>query len=388
MSETPAGWYDDDDASTNVAPNNTTQWWEVKQSLGGDSIGEYRLVSYVYDHDGDDSNNENGQFAPDDDLENDTDFFDYNDTGGDAYNPRGILTVQGSSADGSEAQIQVEIPLRINDLEEFAPILWIGSGGAIATPGSLNITDSANNKIILTNPGSGCSKPADISSNDVISDARSIPSIQSVKDIVNDSSNDSKINTSYNNDNYFGKVDPGIKKYTTGVAGDECEAANDLCYVYKLGSLTITKDATVDGAANVTVYVDGDVTIGQITDTTNLTVGADNSSSSDYFELYVEDNKAITINTGSSNTVTFRGLIHAPSSTLTINGGGNVNIFGSVWVNKFVNNTSGTVKIEGDKSSTGVGASEPAYKVYTTSEFRTPRPITGNPTEWVREEVE
>ena len=389
ISNTPAGWFDDDNASTNVAPNSTAQWWQVKQSLGGDSIGEYRLVSYVYDHDNNDADNDNGQFAPDDDLENDTDFFDYNNVGS-GYDPVGILTVQGRSVDedgkpnGSEAQIQVKIPLRINDIEKFAPILWVGSG-AIATPGNLNITNSANNKIILSNSGSGCSKPPDINGNDAISDARTIPFIQTIGDTITTASAASQTNgfdETDSDDDYFGGT--AKTKYTTGIAGDECEAENDICYLYELNSLTITDDAEVDGAANVTVYVNGTVNISG----TDVQIGS--TASSDYFELYVDNGNAININTGSAgNKIDFTGLIHAPTSTLTVNGSGNLNINGSVWVGEFVNNnTTGTVTIKGDDSSTGVGASEPAYKVYTTSEFRTPRPITGNPTEWIREEVD
>ena len=381
ISETPAGWYDDDNALSNVAPNDTTQWWEVKQTLSGDSIGEYRLVNYEYDNDGDLSTNDNGEFSPDDDTENDTDFFDYNDTGS-GYNPRGILTVQGRSEDGSEAQIQVEIPLRINDLEEFAPILWIGSGGAIATPGTLSITDSADNKIVLSDPGSGCSKPADINGNDAISDSRSIPSIQTIRETIATADTASQTNgfdETNSNDDYFGGT--AKTKYTTGIAGDECERDNDLCYLYDLNSLTITHDAEVDGAANVTVYVDGTVNISG----TDVQIGS--TASSDYFELYVDNGNAINIDTGSAgNNINFTGLIHAPTSTLTVTGNGNLIVNGSIWVSEFVNNA--TVTITGDESSTGVGASEPAYKVYTTSEFRTPRPITGNPTEWIREEVD
>lgn len=390
LANTPAGWFDDNDAGTNVSPSNTNQWWEIKQNLADDSIGEYRLVSYRYDIDDNLATNNNGQFAPDDDEQNDNDLFDFNDTPGTLnnpsppglpYNTRGILTIQGRSSDGSEAQIEVEIPLRINDLEDFAPVLWIGNG-AITTPGTIDITNSDDN-IVLSDSGGECIKPADINSNNVISDARNIPSIQTVADTIN-AATVSQLNGYAGGQ--FGKTNENA--YVTGVAGDDCETASDYCYFYDLTQLDIDSNAQVDGVSDVTVYVDGSVSITPppATPATVINIGGTTFSSSDYFELYVDNGNLITI-TPNGNTVNIRGLIHAPTSTLTIVGNGTVNINGAVWVNDIIN-TSATLNITGDDSSIAVGSGEPAYKFYTTSETRTPRPVTSSPTNWVREEVE
>ena len=79
-------------------------------------------------------------------------------------------------------------------------------------------------------------------------------------------------------------------------------------------------------------------------------------------------------------------LFTLQNSTLTITGGGTVNINGSVWVNDFVNTTA-TVNISPDDSNLSSTVSDKAYEFYTTTSGRTPRPITGSPTNWNTEEI-
>ena len=207
LANTPPGWFDDSNAATNVAPNNTNQWWEVKQNLADDSIGEYRLISYEYDRDrtsiredlNNDGNlddatpdNENGVFSvlSDANIDDDTSTLasgvtagsitDENDTDDNGQSDaKGILTIQGRSSDDSEAQIQVDIPLRINDFDNLAPLLWVGSGSitSFGGTGKLNLVDG---NIVMSNPGGNCPGMADIDSNNVINDSRDLP------DIIND----------------------------------------------------------------------------------------------------------------------------------------------------------------------------------------------------------
>ena len=99
----------------------------------------------------------------------------------------------------------------------------------------------------------------------------------------------------------------------------------------------------------------------------------------------------ITLNANGGD-ITINGFIHAPQSTLTITGGGNVTINGSVWVGDFVNNSTGTVTISPDIVSREPTPSDPstsgrAYKFYSTTPSRTPRPLTGSPTDWKTQEV-
>jgi hypothetical protein len=106
-----------DDYFPSLTPNvaNTIALAEDGQILNNDgdntdsfNIGSYSLVSYDY-------SNANDVFNSTNDTTNN--------------NARGILTVKGTAPDGSEAQIEAEIPVRINlrDMETIAPALWVGS---------------------------------------------------------------------------------------------------------------------------------------------------------------------------------------------------------------------------------------------------------------------
>ncbi|WP_019506439.1 hypothetical protein [Pleurocapsa sp. PCC 7319] len=403
IATTPTGW---EDGGTAAAPNDTTKWWEINENIDGtagdETIGEYKLVSYVYDNDGNRADNDNGQFVPNDDLANTTDSFTYNDTAYDpvtspnGYNPRGILTIQGRSRDDSEAQIEVEIPLRINDLENFAPVLWVGSG-AINNSGTLNIVDSEQN-IVFSGAGSNCAKPADIDGNNVIRDPRSIPSI--IDDPAGVSTATPPIpaipNTNKNGSNN------GIGSIST-VGGevllprpqsppDNKTSSDDQGrFLYDISTLTINdNDLLTDGTAKVTLYVRNNITISNTGGTVNLGNfnKATSNVSSHNLEIYGNTSTQITIDSGSSGDETnIEAFIHAPNSTMNIAGNGRVNINGAVWVNNFNITGSAEVNIEGDQTDTTTG-SEPSYKFYTTIANRTPRPITSSPTNWEREEVE
>ena len=420
MVNTPAGWLDDDvDSSTTPPANDTTQWWEIREDMNGDGdtaddedlIGKYRLVSYEYDIDGDSINedtdddgtpddttpdDENGDFAPNDDNPNTTDSFTFNDSA--SYNPRGLLTVQGQSADGeSEAQIQVEIPIRINqeDMENLAPVLWIGStdssytGSFSTNVGTVTIPSDGNIVRVLA----GCSDPADIGTNSVVSDAREIPPITSVASMITEAESAGSINTALPS----GTLELGNTSddpYVTPPSGEtfnastHCSNISDCRYYYKLGATTIGSDIETDGISKVTLYVDGD-----------LTINADilgSSVSSNYLEIYVAGTRDITID--SDNVDTVKAFIHAPNSTLTVNGTGTVNIAGSVWADKFVNNATvnfgvpetvaGVTTYKTETTRINSRNSAPTYTVYTTTNNRTPRPLTNSPTNWVKEEVE
>ncbi|MBE9048317.1 hypothetical protein IQ255_28685 [Pleurocapsales cyanobacterium LEGE 10410] len=408
LTTTPTGW---EDGGTATAPNDTTKWWELREDTDGDGtdelIGEYRLVSYQYDIDDDDFDsstpptNNNGQFSPSDDNANTTDDFTFNDVTYDplgvigtsnspeGYNPTGILTVQGRSTDGSEAQIKVEIPLRINqnDLENLDPALWIGSTDTTylanlnGNLGSLTVTDGNVVIIDAASAGSsGCSDPADGASYTVISDAREVPSISSIA-----SKRTEAVNAGINNSipvtspAVLGKTDDD--PYVTPPSGatfDEdihCANISDCRYYYDLSATDITAVTETDGIAKVTLYVDGNLNI-------NQDLGSNVSSS--YLEIYVTNSGSITIDSDSTNTI--NALIHAPESQLTVNGTGTVKINGSVWVDKFVNNA--TVEIEPDTTRISSLNTAPSYKLYSTATARTPRPLTGSPTNWVREEVQ
>lgn len=431
ITTTPTGW---NPVGTAAAPNNTAKWWQVKEDLNddgdttddGEFIGEYRLVSYEYDRDRksiakdedndgnlDDTtpNDENGIFSlfSDADIEDDdsskpnyqsiTDENDTNDDGqSDAF---GILTVQGKSPDGGVAQIETKIPLRINDLENFAPVLWVGSG-AIATPGTLNIPNPDDN-IVLKSSGTGCTPPAAIAGNsNVISDPRNLPAIISLP-------TDTTKKNSINVDTTGSKL---ILPRPLATPDNKDDRGR---FLYEVSTINVaTNNLETDGIAKVTLYATGNINIAGGVAGSTITVGNSNAAnpntsaactgfasfanfncsntistsvSSQNLEIYGSSTTTqININTN-GGTVNIEGFIHAPNATLNITGSGTVNINGAVWVNNFNNTGTATVNIRSDKTDTTTGT-EAAYKFYTTSATMTPRPLTSTPSNWVREEVE
>ena len=201
-----------------------TKWQKVSTS---EDLGEYRIVSYIYDIDGylNDStdtlsgNDDDGLFAPNDDNLNLEDIHTFNgrdedgdgnpdlvDIDGDGnleppvYEPKGILTIQSKATDGSKTQIQAEIPIRINedDMTNIAPALWIGNSdinpsifdnvvidGDRDRVSDTNDPDTDDGNIVISKPASGNDKgcniddslPSFFNNNQIIYDPRPLPSI-------------------------------------------------------------------------------------------------------------------------------------------------------------------------------------------------------------------
>ncbi len=366
IANTGGGWAD----------SATTTWRNIildETAIGNDvnsdgdttdtavNIGQYKIVGYTY--------NGNSPFNQTQDTSN--------------GNSTGTLRVKGRATDGSEAQIQAEIPIRINplDMDNLAPALWIGSGTLTATSmGSLTIPNDTN--IVLSKPASGgiagCIDPADIAPNKVIADPRNVPSITNIVTLVNAA--------------------------TTGVGGTKNTLVNNLTSDQLLGSttdningdgryyyqvdntnpLTISNNVSIetDGTSKVTLYVDNNITIGN-----NVKINSDSISSA-YLEIYVNGTRNITINTTAGNPINITAFIHAPNSTLTIAGTGTVNINGSVWVKDWVNSAGATVNITPDGTYNSFSSStDKSYEFYTTTQQRTPKPLTANPSDWKTQEV-
>ena len=427
---------DADDADNDDNDN----WWEIREDLNSDGdttddddlVGKYRLVSYEYDIDGStgdadnddvlDDTDDNGVFSifNDADLEDDDStksnyqsITDENDTDDDGQSDaRGILTVQGKSTDGSVAQIEVEIPLRINDLENFAPVLWVGSG-AIATPGTLNIPNADDNIVLKKSAVStGCATPAAIAGNsNVIRDPRNLPAIDSAPTDIN------KKNIIVTTLDTTGSRILLPKPITPSDNKDDRGR-----FLYEVPAINVANnDLVTDGIAKVALYTTGNININGTVGNT-ITIGNSNAAnpntnaacvdpassatppallsfanfncastistsvSSQNLEIYVSGNRTININPN-GGTVNIEAFIHAPNATLNITGIGTVNINGAVWVNNFNNTGTATVNIRSDKTDTTI-APEASYKFYTTSATMTPRPLTSGPTNWVREEVQ
>ncbi|MEM8719772.1 MAG: hypothetical protein AAGE84_10745 [Cyanobacteria bacterium P01_G01_bin.39] len=407
LTTAPNGWTGTATLANDTAADATDDddnWWNISEDIDGDGdidtddeIGEYRLVSYIYDNDGNIATNDNGDFNNIADANTDDDsgtlaagvtagsITDENDTDDDGESDaRGILTVQGRSPDGSVAQIQVEIPLRINqdEMQNLAPAIWIGDGdsdnlGTLTIPGDTNV--------VLTDGASGCSDPPDDGSNSIISDARGIPLLTSINDKFTEAG--ANVNDISSLSNTIGSTSDNA--YVTPPNGEtfdqsvHCRNISNCRYYYNFTGDTISTPLQTDGIAKVTLYVSG-----------NLNINEDilgSGVSSDYLEIYVNEN--VTIN--SNNVDTIKALIHAPNGKLTINGSGTVNIIGSVWVNEFDNQATANFGVQTspgifDTETTKISSRTrvPTYEVYTTTGTRPPRPLTSSPTNWVREEAE
>lgn len=346
--------------------------------------GSYSLVSYQY-------SNPSGAFDLTDDTANN--------------NALGTLVVRGTTPDGDgAAQISVDIPIRINlqDVGNLAPALWIGDNTISAADlGSGNLTIGNGGNVVIkdqaiTTAGSeadGCrdfTTLATATGLTIISDARDIPSIQPIIDTIAaaEAVAGDQTNGSIPADGILGRInaDPYVEP-PAGATFDEnvhCADIRDCRYYYKLiNAQTINGDVQTDGIAEATLYTNSTLSI----DATGDDVSVGSRVASNYFEIYVNGNNNITIDTSAGNTVTIDAFIHAPQSTLEITGAGTVNINGSVWVNDFVTSANATVNISPDQSRTSSTVSNRAYEFYTTTNSRTPKPITGSPVNWKTEEV-
>lgn len=389
-------------------------------------IGTYSLVSYDY-------SNTNGVFNRTNDNSN-------QDAAGN--NARGILTIQGTAADdNSKAQIQVEIPLRINrnDLNNLAPALWIGDNTVTAAQlGTLTIGNDSddekdvdddkdvsndNGNIVIrdqaTSTADGCRSFSTLDSKipkrPVISNSRNLPSITKIDDPINGdvarardawpTPATSPINTPDQgiiipNTFLFGRTTDN--PYNPVDNTTNCPNIKLCRYYYDPPASTplvvpADTDLLTDGIARTTLLLDQDLTLNAATRAIKIGSTSSVINDSNTFEIYVRGNRNITIT--ATENVTINALIHAPQGTLTIDGVGKVNINGSVWVNDFVNNGA-TVNISPDliarqATSTDPSPSVRSYKVYsTTDEFyggipdMTNRPLTGSPTNWKTEEVD
>ena len=374
-----------------------------------DTIGTFSLVSYIYSG------------ASPFSLTND------NDNKDGSNDAKGTLTVKstvGTAPNASEAQIQVDIPIRINlaDMTNLAPALWIGNYDSTTTKlGNLTI---GNGNVVITDKATaidGCRNFPSLATRPVISDSRNLPPIAKVSNPTATVPADkgdfekardaltgepSTINTPDNSTTgrlLFGATTHS--PFNPDANNTNCSNIKLCRYYYEFGSTTsdltspsetstlVDTDLLTDGIAKTTLLLNQPLTIKATS--RDVKVGSTSAiSKSNAFEIYVNGNNNITINATSGRTVTINGFIHAPESTLTITGSGIVNINGSVWVNDFDNSDSdgATVNISPDTISReptpdNSATSGQGYEFYSTTASRTARPITGSPTNWKTEQV-
>ena len=379
------------------------------------SPGDYRIVQYEYDRDGnsgdnnrdgflDDTTPENNVFSQLADNGDENDDGDYNlDAAGnpnpiEGDNPYdaninnhndidndgesdavGILTVQGRDAIGSIAQIQVQIPLGVNtqDLDDLDPALWIQTNNI--TLGNVNANGS---NIVLRRPeGYGnCDDPSDLSgaggvNQNTISDPRRLPPLVTVPNPTGlTKTNDlySPISDSQNAPRYDASTNTIILGRLSDVQNTSqgTHIGDDRYYFEVSGNLDLTNGQNIisDGTANVIIYVSGNLTINGDVNITN----SSDAATSQYLEIHVGGN--ITIR--GTGEVNIKGLVHAPNGTVTMTGTGDVNITGSIFADDWNNTRNGTVSITTDD-----------YRFYSITPNRTPAPLTFRPSDWERQEA-
>ena len=411
ISQDGQGWAnnDNDGASSEY---NEAMWREIQVDetlVGADlnndddttdsnaEIGRYKIVDYIYDNDGDNTIDNNGEL----DLLNDA-------NNNDDTPPIGILTVQGRDRIGSVAQLQVTIPLGVNtqDLEDLNPAIWIRQNDNTAPHinnfGSNVDVNGAN--VVLSRPsGSGyCDDPSNLNSNNTISDSRELPPIinQATIDTLTSRSLNSNLDQNTGSGINFFDSTPGIKKIILGTtlddSGTDPALHTDGYYYYSTGASGLTLDAEeaiiADGNSKVILHIGGnlvintgtsgnkirivnsthrtehdpDATIDEINDLTPSDIAR-------YLEIHVEGD--VTINGGGELFLT--GLLRV-GGTLKITGSSSTHIIGAVWANEWNNNGNGTVNVNIDNDD---------YKFYSITPNRTPEPVTYRPSEWERQEA-
>ena len=377
-----AGEWADDSSSTwrNVSLNETT--FSVDFNEDGDQtdtnfvIGEYKIVNYIYDNDNDTTINNNGDIN----LISDT----FNNDGSP---PRGLLTVKGRSTDGSEAQIQVEIPLGVNtdDLNSLDPGLWIRQS-SVTNFGNITL-NSGNVVLYKASSGSNRCDNVNIAGITAIRDPRNLPPIVNlagltVRTLEGDISTEQTTPTPTDQVNYFndGEIILG-----TGYDDDSSatQASNTVDeverYYYTTGAANLVIDngesILADGTSKVILYVGGDLDINTGANLTNLIRlgNSSNAATSRYLEIHVNGNVDIS----GAGTVEITGLLHVPNGTVTIGDSASVNLTGSIWANDWDNTSSDTVTIDTDD-----------YKFYSITTDRTPKPLTYRPSNWETQEVQ
>jgi hypothetical protein len=414
--------------STITSFADKTEWHEVKLADEDEPRGKYRLVSYIYDIDNDldddgqdddddtdivypPTNNDNNLFAPNDDNPNTTDLLTFNNSPN--YNPRGILTIQSRAKDGSEAQVEVEIPIRINqeDMNNLYPALWLGE----SSPTNLGDLSLGGGNVVLSQPATGstegCDPPTDIAGNSVISDPRPLPPIiplprdaagnidTSIINTLDNPSNLSANTARYTSDNELLLGQPSDQLWktlvwksgqteATWIDPDDPEPIDPGAkkiphYFFQTTSdLTVDNQSLVsDGSARVVLYVDGNITL-----TNQAIVDAGGSyASSMLLEIYGTNRTQNITFDPQGETIEVKALIHAPDATVKVNGTGNVNIKGSVWVKDWDASSGVNVTITPD--SAGFGERQ-AYDYYFGTDNRAAKPITNAPTDWEIQEVD
>ena len=437
-------------------------WKDI--TVDGDIVGQYRLVSYEYDRNGvlgdfdattgvptnptqdnfsqladDGDENNNGVYDADEDVY-DAALNNHNDWDNDAESDaRGILVVQGRDNSGSEAQLQVTMPVGVNtqEINTLNPALWIATdtptrlrgdnvdvnGGNIVlkragTAGAVTGCNTALPANTFTDPVTGIT-----STQNVIGEPRDLPELfdisaagLTIRDLngtnitansgaeVNfynpSSTADPLHNTNNSNEDeivlatFFdsvdadedGVVDPVPSTTLAQNAGDDgiLDTLDDL-YVYRFGGpgagtgLTINAGDRIesDGDRRTILYINGDLNINTIAgQETQLVNSQHDSIGISQIARYFEIHVNGDVNIDGTGDVKITGLLRV-NGEVDINADvNNVEILGSVWANDFDDRGANSISITPDD-----------VEFFSITEDRIPAPLTYRPSSWETQEV-
>lgn len=384
ITDTGGGWADNDD---------TTGWRPI--NVAGNNLGSYRIVDYQYDQ-----NPLDGDFTDDNDFDQvadaNNDFSTPPDGESDAA---GQLTVRGQDATGSIAQLQVTIPIGINNQEfqDIAPALWIQQPNSTSDPYITNFGDVNVNgaNVVLSRPsGSGDCDPITTSSS-ILNAQNAISNGSNLPPLITDTAITSFTKRSLLTD-ITSQVDSTVPRpnpypanfYDTtnneivlGTTLDDATALHtDGGYYYTTGTSNLEIDAEesviADGNARVILHVGGDLVIdtgtaGDTTTIANAQLGFLANDIGRYLEIHVENNVTIS----GTGTLNMSGLLRV-GGTVNITEDSTVNLTGAIWANQWNNNGGATVNITLDD-----------HMFYSGTPNRTPAPLTFRPSGWQTQEA-
>ena len=409
ISESNDGWanndYDGNESNPGFNPEDYWRTIEIDRNGDGtdETIGYFKVVNYIYDRDGDLTTNNNNQFSQLSDIDDPMDTianpFDatrnnHNDVDNNGESDaRGILTVKGRSLDGSEAQIQVEIPIGVNiqEMDNLSPALWIqqNNDNITSVGNSDTLTIGGGGNVVLYRPsGSGDCDNTTITALDsesTISDPRELPPLIDLTGLnVELIASDITADADFNRYAGYEDGDQALILGTNTTRHDNAknmepnvQGENETRYYYKTSGNNLDigygKRLLTDSDSKVVVYVNNDLNIGADGVDGNITIGSasGDAASSRFLEIHVAGN----VNIKGTGNIDIRALIHAPNGTVNITDSATVTVNGSIWANNW-NNTSGTVTITPDD-----------YQYYRITRERTPSPITYRITDWERQDV-
>ncbi len=299
------------------------------------SLGEYRLISYDYS---------------------------LTDGANPTTSSTGTLIVEGR-VDEAISRLQLVLPVRPEDPQDFKPALWLGQG---AKSGS-TVVDREGNILVKDTTQTGCKTPTQPTVDNlnnpqtqyVLGDSRNLPSLPAEP---------SPINTISATDLAAATELPR--------SGDTPNAQN--YYIYSVtGELTLANQTLeISTGTKVILYLNGNLTLNATTG--NLSINSNNSSA--YLEIYGKSSTSIVKFAG-PNAITVNALIHAPDATVQLSDNPTITINGAMWVNNWSGGSSNPITIGLDTTTVGTTTTS-SYASYASKPADNSNPQTGVPTDW------